>query len=82
MAYMRHRRFLPRYHPYRKQRAAFDNTTEEELAPLPLSGEEVLKRMEGLDWPFGKKFPPPPYKGIEDNRPCFKKKSVFFELEY
>lgn len=38
--------------------------------------------MEGLDWPFGKKYPPPPYKGIEESRPCFKKKLIFFELEY
>lgn len=43
----------------------------------------MLEKVEGLNWPFGKKNPPPPFKGAEDeNRPCFKKKSVFFELEY
>ncbi|XP_024163761.2 uncharacterized protein LOC112170658 [Rosa chinensis] len=85
MAYMRHRRWKARNHPYRKQRAAFDNHQELEAAPVPLSGEEVLKRMEDevLSWPFGKKHPSPPYKGDEDeNRPCWKKKSIFFELEY
>ncbi|XP_024199865.1 uncharacterized protein LOC112203073 [Rosa chinensis] len=83
MAFMRHRRFLPRYHPYRKQAAAFDNIVEEGEAPKPLSGEEVLLRVQGLDRPFGKKNPPPPYKGLQDqNRPCWKKKSVFFELAY
>ncbi|XP_024198501.1 uncharacterized protein LOC112201810 [Rosa chinensis] len=46
MAFMRHRRFLPRHHPYRKQAAAFDNTIEEDVAPSPLSGEEVLSRVE------------------------------------
>ncbi|KAL6199770.1 hypothetical protein ACLB2K_029553 [Fragaria x ananassa] len=38
---------------------------------------------EVLVWPFGKKNPRPPYKGDEDeSRPCWKKKSIFFELEY
>ncbi|XP_024162968.1 uncharacterized protein LOC112170052 [Rosa chinensis] len=83
MAFLRHRRFLPRHHPYRKQAAAFDNTVEDGEAPRPLSGDEVLARVQGLDRPFGKKKPPPPYKGLEDqNRPCWKKKYVFFELDY
>lgn len=78
---MRHRRFLPRYHPYRKLRAAFDNTIEEELAPIPLSGDEVLTRVQGLNRPFGKNCLPPSFKGIEDvNRPCFKKKSIWEQV--
>ncbi|XP_062006033.1 uncharacterized protein LOC133723231 [Rosa rugosa] len=83
IAFMRHRRFLPRHHPYRKQAAAFDNTIEEDVAPSPLSGEEVLSRVEGLNTMFGKKKnPSAPYKGAEETRPCWKKKSVFFELDY
>ncbi|XP_062028954.1 uncharacterized protein LOC133744949 [Rosa rugosa] len=82
MAFMRHRRFLPRHHPYRKQAAAFDNTIEEDVAPSPLSGEEVLSRVECLNTRFGKKNPSAPYKGAEETRPCWKKKSVFFELDY
>lgn len=85
LIYLRHRRWKERYHPYRRQRAAFDNQQEYETAPVPLTGEEVLKRMEKevLVWPFGKKNPRPPYKGDEDeSRPCWKKKSIFFELEY
>ncbi|XP_062006966.1 uncharacterized protein LOC133724291 [Rosa rugosa] len=83
MAFMRHRRFLPRHHPYRRQAAAFDNTIEKDVAPSPLSGEEMLSRVEGLNIPFGKKKPCPPHKGVEaKNRPCWKKKSVFFELDY
>ncbi|XP_024163941.1 uncharacterized protein LOC112170899 [Rosa chinensis] len=83
MAFMRHRRWLPRHHPYRNQAAAFDNTIEEGKTPTPLTGEEVLTRVQGLNRPFGKKNPPPPYKGHEDeNRPCWKKRSVFFELDY
>jgi hypothetical protein len=83
MSYMRHRRWLPRHHPYRKQLSPFDNTEEHDLAPVPLSGDEVLVRAEGLNMPFGKTCPHPPYKGAEnENRPCLKKKSIFFELEY
>ncbi|XP_040361932.1 uncharacterized protein LOC121049286 [Rosa chinensis] len=81
MSFMRHRRYLPRHHPYRKQRAAFDNTVEEELAPVPLTGEEVFARVEGMNCAFGKKCRPA--KSVEDqSRPCWKKKSIFFELEY
>ncbi|XP_024172337.1 uncharacterized protein LOC112178421 [Rosa chinensis] len=85
MAYTIHRRFLGRHHPYRKLRAVFNNHPEHAAAPVPLTGEEVLSRLEEEvpDWPFGKKFPPPPYKGAEDEtRPCWKKKSIFFQLEY
>ncbi|XP_074378204.1 uncharacterized protein LOC141719730 [Apium graveolens] len=35
---MRHRRWLPRHHPYRKQKSAFDNTVEKGVAPIPLTG--------------------------------------------
>ncbi|XP_024178645.1 uncharacterized protein LOC112184626 [Rosa chinensis] len=85
MAYIGHRRFLGRNHPYRKQKATFNNFPEHSPPPVPLTGEEVLCRVEEevLKWPFGKKYPQPPYKGAEDeNRPCWKKKSIFFELEY
>jgi hypothetical protein len=42
---MRHRRWLPRLHPYRRQKQHFDNTVEKEIAPTPLTGEEVLARV-------------------------------------
>ncbi|XP_062008662.1 uncharacterized protein LOC133725417 [Rosa rugosa] len=85
MAYTIHRRFLGRHHPYRKQRAAFNNRPEHSPAPVPLTGEELLRRLEEEvpQWHYGKKYPPPPYKGAEDQtRPCWKKKSIFFQLEY
>ncbi|XP_062005957.1 uncharacterized protein LOC133723145 [Rosa rugosa] len=83
MNHIGHRRWLPCHHPYRRQNKQFNNLPEFELAPEPLSGEEVFKRVEGMNWPFGKKYPPSSYKGVEDEtRPCWKKKSIFFELEY
>ncbi|KAL6138226.1 hypothetical protein ACLB2K_063509 [Fragaria x ananassa] len=80
MGFLRNRRFLWRHHPYRKQAAAFDNTIEDEVAPEPLSGEEVLSRVEGLPRDFGKGKKPAKHAG--GPRPCWKKKSVFFELDY
>ncbi|KAL6584579.1 hypothetical protein OROMI_003868 [Orobanche minor] len=63
LSYQRHRRFLPRYHPYQKQADAFDTTVEVDTAPIPLSGEEVLQRVEGLKVKFGKPLPKIAAKG-------------------
>ncbi|KAL6214120.1 hypothetical protein ACLB2K_013558 [Fragaria x ananassa] len=84
LVFMRHRQGLPRHHPYRRQAAAFDNTVEESLAPVPLTGEEVLARVEGLNYEFGKREESTPRVRIVDDqdRPYWKKKSVFFQLEY
>ncbi|KAL8156021.1 hypothetical protein AgCh_001187 [Apium graveolens] len=38
---MRHRRWLPRHHPYRRKKQDFDNTVEKKIAPVPLTREEV-----------------------------------------
>lgn len=78
---MRHRRWLPRNHPYRKK-LDFDNTKEKESAPVPLIGEEVLQRVQHLKGHvFGKTQPQPRFKK-GDVRPVWKKISIFFELEY
>ncbi|KAA0047122.1 transposase [Cucumis melo var. makuwa] len=42
MAYIGHRKSLPRHHPYRKQKKVFNGAQELELAPEPLSGEEIF----------------------------------------
>ncbi|KAA0060234.1 transposase [Cucumis melo var. makuwa] len=42
MAYIGHRKFLPRHHPYRKQKKVFNGAQELELTPEPLSGEEIF----------------------------------------
>ncbi|XP_024177982.1 uncharacterized protein LOC112183897 [Rosa chinensis] len=53
MAYTIHWRFLGRHHPYRKLRAAFNNQPEHVAAPMPLTGEELLSRVEAEvpHWP-------------------------------
>nr|XP_017228842.1 PREDICTED: uncharacterized protein LOC108204064 [Daucus carota subsp. sativus] len=79
---MRHRRWLPRSHPYRRKKEDFDNTVEKETAPIPLTGLEVLERTKHLKCHvFGKTQRQPRFKK-GDVRPIFKKVSIFFELEY
>ncbi|XP_074337178.1 uncharacterized protein LOC141674350 [Apium graveolens] len=79
---MRHRRWLPRHHPYRKQKTTFDNTVEKDVAPIPLTGEQVFGRVQHLrDHVFGKTQRQPRWKKGEA-RPVWKKVSIFFQLEY
>ncbi|KAA0034912.1 transposase [Cucumis melo var. makuwa] len=54
-AYMGHRKYLPRYHPYRRQKKAFDGNQKHERPPLPLSGEAVYNRLKDKTFPCGKK---------------------------
>ena len=48
-------------------------------APEPKTGEEVLKVVDHINYVYGK-----PKKKINpaEERTCFKKKSIFFNLEY
>ncbi|XP_073120666.1 uncharacterized protein [Henckelia pumila] len=54
MSYMVHRRFLPSNHPYRRQKKAFNGNQEFNTAPRPLSGHEVLERVERINYRMGK----------------------------
>ncbi|XP_074337181.1 uncharacterized protein LOC141674358 [Apium graveolens] len=79
---LRHRRWLPRHHPYRKQKTTFDNTVETDVAPIPLTGEQVFGRVQHLrGHVFGKTQRQPRWKKGEA-RPVWKKASIFFQLEY
>ncbi|XP_058723076.1 uncharacterized protein LOC131594886 [Vicia villosa] len=74
--YLKHRKFLNRYYPYRRLRKAFNGEQEHGVAPKPLTGEEVYQRQQGITAVFGKyqKWP------IVNN--IWKKRSVFFGLPY
>ncbi|CAJ2641052.1 unnamed protein product [Trifolium pratense] len=52
--YLGHRKFLNRYHPYRRLRKAFDGDQENGVAPTPLTGEEVYERQRDINVVFGK----------------------------
>ncbi|XP_058193989.1 uncharacterized protein LOC131310799 [Rhododendron vialii] len=53
--YVGHRKFLPINHSYRRLKKAFDGKQELGLAPSPLSGEEVLRKVQGIKLIWGKK---------------------------
>ena len=74
--YLGHRKFLNRYHPYRKMRKAFNGEPEIDFAPKPLTGKEVYLRQQNVEVTFGKKQKKLAVKNI------WKKRSVFFELPY
>ncbi|XP_058746192.1 uncharacterized protein LOC131619068 [Vicia villosa] len=74
--YLGHRKFLNRYHPYRRLRKAFNGEQEYGVAPKPLTEEEVYQRQQGITVVFGKYQKRPIVKNI------WKKRSVFFDLPY
>lgn len=78
MVYMGHRRFLGRNHPYRFMTKAFNGKKERRPAPRALSGEEVYENVKDIKHVFGKKSK---CKKSKDN-PMWKKKSVFWQLDY
>ncbi|XP_040938717.1 uncharacterized protein [Gossypium hirsutum] len=52
--YMGHRRWLSAEHPFQKQSREFDGTIEYGVAPIPRSGEDILREVEGVNFIYGK----------------------------
>ena len=75
-SYMGHRRFLPRNHPYRRQKKAFNGEQDFRIPPKILSGEEILEKVDLIPISWGKMK----IKSLESdvNTNCWKKKSIFF----
>ena len=85
--FLGHRRFLSHNHPYRKYKKAFNGEKELEDAPEPLSGEGIYEKVRQLDNDFGKNRSnkdknPSELDSEKEVRKLWKKKSIFFELEY
>ncbi|TYK24338.1 transposase [Cucumis melo var. makuwa] len=81
IAYLGHRRFLARDHPYRRQKKSFNGKKELGTIPEPLSGEDVYLKLKDLEFPKGKKI----HKNLSMNRSekiCWNRLSSFFELPY
>ncbi|XP_063946013.1 uncharacterized protein LOC135151481 [Daucus carota subsp. sativus] len=77
ICYQGHLRYLPPHHPYRRSKAAFNGEQDFGCARQPHSGEEVLRQQEHIEFAFGKEVK----KAKKVDCP-WKKKSIFFELEY
>ena len=54
IVYMGHRRFLPKDHPYRRNRKDFNSTIEKRLAPKYRDGPAILRELNKLEVVFGK----------------------------
>ena len=80
-SYTGHKRFLLCNHPFRKQKKAFDGEQESRPPPQILSGEEILIKINVIYNSWGKKkFNRG--KSKVSNANYWKKKSIFFDLEY
>ncbi|XP_074381134.1 uncharacterized protein LOC141722194 [Apium graveolens] len=77
MCFQGHRRYLPRNHPYRRKKTAFNGEQELGNARQIHSGKEVLRQQERIKFAFGNAV-----KKSKKVHCPWKKKSVFFELEY
>ncbi|XP_021737381.1 uncharacterized protein LOC110703896 isoform X2 [Chenopodium quinoa] len=89
IVYPGHRKWLPINHPYRSEAHLFDGTKEYGVAPIPLSGTEILKQHERVKYVYGsskkdskKRKNDDDDDDDQDDNVQWKKKSAFFELEY
>ena len=77
IVYTKHRKFVPRNHPYRRTRKTFNGRPKDEVVTRPRNGEEVYNQVENIDILFSKHQKK---KTIKKN--IWKKRSVFFNLPY
>ena len=91
LSYMGHRRFLSRKHVYINWKKVFNSSREFELAPQPLTETEILEIVSKLEFRLAKvKISDINKKGkrrsnvkiVKIPKSCWKKKFMFFELEY
>ena len=80
-SYTGHRRFLPCNHPFRKQKKAFNGEQEFGSTLQPLSGEEILRKIDVICNLWGKNKITRGKLNVKTTN-CWKKKSIFFDLEY
>ena len=81
--YLGHRRFLPRNHNVRKKGKHFNGKADHRPKPAERTGAEVFDMVKDLKVIFGKgpggqSVP----RGVDGHAPMWKKKSIFWELEY
>ena len=86
IVYLGHRQFLPTPHPVRKRGKHFKGEADHRKKPKLPNGDEVLAMVKDLDQivifgkgPGGQSVPNDPITG---HAPPWKKKSIFWELEY
>jgi len=81
--YLGHRRFLPRQHNLRKRGKHFNGKADHRTKPKERSGVDVFDMVKDLKVIFGKGPGGQSVPQAADKRaPMWKKKSIFWELEY
>jgi len=75
--YSRHHHCLPPNNPYRRLKKAFNGSQEHDIAPIPLTGEQVYQRVQHLNTVFEKT-----QKKDKSQTCIWKKRSIFFDLSY
>ena len=50
--YLGHRRFLKKYHPYRRLKKAFNGYQEHDICPTPLGGVEIYEKIKNINVSF------------------------------
>ena len=80
-SYTGHRRFLPANHSFRKEKKAFDGKQEFGSPPKILTGEEILRKINGICNSWGKRKVKHGKSEVNSTN-CWKKKSIFLNLEY
>ena len=81
--YLGHRRFLPMNHKWRRNKTSFNNKAETREAPVPLSGDQVLRDYESFQQvTFGKDTRKRKQRDEENRWHNWRKKSIFFQLPY
>ena len=64
--YMGHRRWLEANHPFRFQKDLFDGTIELGCAPIPPSGTDVHRQIDGINYSYGKHSKSSKKRGRDD----------------
>lgn len=59
-SYAGHRRYLPYDHPFRRQKKAFNGKQELDIAPTPMSGDEIYEEVKSIENLWG--------KGVKDTK--------------
>jgi len=81
--YLGHRRFQPMNHKWRRNKTSFNNKAETREAPVPLSGDQVLRDYESFQQvTFGKDTRKRKQRDEENRWHNWRKKSIFFQLPY
>ena len=75
IVYNQHWHFLKPYHPYQWLKKAFNGSQKHEIIPIPVTSQQVLKRVEDIDTIFGKT-----QKNLTSKTCIWKKRSILFDL--